>query len=459
MTDHETAVINQFTEDRAEVVGASRFFNNERVSQDALIRATRTACGSKCDGRHVLAIQDTTEINYADHDGKLKARDPELGPVGNDRDVGFFFHPTLAVDAESSLPLGFAETRLWNRRWDKQDKHQRDYAQQPIEEKESYRWIQSSRQAKQTLQDADHVTIIADREGDIYEELVEVPDERTDVLIRSRSDRRLASSSETSSSETKAPTLYEYLERRPSEGSYELKVTGNNGRRPRTARLEVRFGPMEVAKPKSNCHADTLPGSVELWALEAREVPETVPDGEEPVCWRLLTSRSIETFEQAREAIVDYGKRPKIEQVFRLLKSEGLRLERSRLESGAALKKLCLLAAQVALTLMQLVGGREGKAGEEPAEMVFEEEALAFMEQLARELEGKTQKQKCPHEDKTLAWGSWIVGRLGGWKGYPRSDPPGPITMRRGLERLQSQFAGWKLAQPKDPGGERSRDC
>ena len=55
---------------------------------------------------------------------------------------------------------------------------------------------------------------------------------------------------------------------------------------------------------------------------------------------------------------------------------------------------------------MQLVGGREGKAGEEPAEMVFEEEALAFMEQLARELEGKTQKQKCPHEDKTLAWGS-----------------------------------------------------
>ena len=404
MTDHETAVINQFAEDRAEVVGASRFFNNERVSQEALIRAPRTACGacaskcegskcegSKCEGkkgegRHVLAIQDTTEVNYADHDGKLKTSDPELGPVGNDQDVGFFFHPTLAIDAESSLPIGFAETDLWNRRWDKQDKHQRNYAhnyaQQPIEEKESYRWIQSSRQAKKTLRDADRVTIIADREGDIYEELVEVPDEQADVLIRSRSDRRLASSSEASSSETEASTLYEHLKKRPSEGSYELEVTGNNGRRPRTARLEVRFGPVEVAKPKSNCHADTLPASVKLWALEAREVearevPETVPAGEEPICWRLLTSRSIETFEQAREAIRDYGKRPKIEQVFRLLKSEGLRLEKSRLEksqleSGAALKKLCLLAAQVALPIREKVRKRPSSVWCEPCSVMSE---------------------------------------------------------------------------------------
>jgi len=118
-------------------------------------------------------------------------------------------------------------------------------------------------------------------------------------------------------------------------------VISNNGRRPRTARLGIRFGPVEVAKPKSNCHAATLPESVELWALEAREVPETVPPREEP------------------------------------------------------------------------------------AEMVFEKEALAFMEQFVGELEGKTLKQKCPHEAKTLAWGSWIVERLGGWKGYPRSNPPG----------------------------------
>jgi hypothetical protein len=105
MTDHETAVINQFTEDRAEVVGASWFFNNKRVSQEALNEATRASCAAKCDGRHELAIQDTTEINYADHDGKLKASDPEFGPVGNDRDVGFFFHPTLAIDAESGAGL------------------------------------------------------------------------------------------------------------------------------------------------------------------------------------------------------------------------------------------------------------------------------------------------------------------------------------------------------------------
>jgi hypothetical protein len=341
MTEHETSIINQFAENRAEVVGASRFFNNERTSQEALISATRAVCESKCEGRHVLAIQDTTELNYADHDRQLKASDPELGPVGNDEDVGFFFHPTLALDAESGLPLGFADAHLWNRRWGKKDKHERNYAQQPIEEKESYRWIQSSRQAKRTLREADRITIIADREGDIYEELVEVPDEQTDVLIRSRSDRRLAEASETAASETAASetaasetaasetaasetaasetmahTLYEYLEERPSEGSYELEVTGNNGRQRRTARLEVRFGPVEVRKPSSNHHAESLPESVRLCAVEAREKPDTVPEREDPIRWRLLTSRSVETFEQAREAIADYGKRPRIEQSF-----------------------------------------------------------------------------------------------------------------------------------------------
>jgi hypothetical protein len=474
MTDQQTAIINRFADDRAEVVGASRFFNNERVSQKALIEATRAACeraARKDKGKqHVLAIQDTTELNYADHDGQLEADDPELGPVGNDRDVGFFFHPTLAIEAKSGFPLGFADAYLWNRSWDKKDKHQRNYAQQPIEEKESYRWIQASRQAKQTLQNVgsqdvgsqdvgsqdvgsqedyqgvDQVTIIADREGDIYEELVEMPDERTDVLIRSRSDRRLATSSQEASS-ADGGSLYDKLANSPSAGSYKLEVPGTNGRRKRTARLEVRFRQVEIQKPTSNHHAESLPESVELCAIEAREKQETVPEREDPIRWRLLTSRSVETFEEARRAIAHYGKRSKIEQVFRLLKSEGLTLERSQLEEGAALKKLCLLAAQVALALMQLVEGREGEAGEKPAQLVFGKEALGFMGELAGKLEGTTQKQKCPFERGTLAWGSWIVGRLGGWKGYARSDPPGPITMRRGLERLQSQLAGWKLAQ------------
>ena len=165
MIERETAIINQFSTDRAEVVAASRFFNNDSVELGSLIEATRAACAAQCAGRRVLAIQDTTEVNYSSHEGLLKASDPEIGPVGNDRDAGFFLHPTLALDADTGLALGFADVQVHNRRWDKQDKHERDYQNQPIEAKESYRWIASSRQAKTTLTETDRVTIIADREG------------------------------------------------------------------------------------------------------------------------------------------------------------------------------------------------------------------------------------------------------------------------------------------------------
>lgn len=438
MTQHESSIIAQFAHTRAEVVAACRFFNNRAVSLERLIEATRAEAASTAQDRHVLAIQDTTEINYAAHSGRLKASDPELGPVGNNRDVGFFLHPTLALDAETGFALGFADLYLWNRRWDKGDKDSRGYKYQPIEQKESYRWIEASQKSTRTLEAARAVTIIADREADIYEEFLLVPDATTHVLIRSRSDRRLADQDQ---------TLHRYLEGRSVAGSYPLEIRSNNGRRARQAHIEVRLGAVRLAKPVSNHHDEALAESVEVYAVEACERTETVPEDEEPILWRLLTTHSVTCFEEALEVIGYYSRRVQIEQVFRLIKSQGLRLEQSQLERGEALKKLSVLSLQVALVLMQLLSARAGEL-EEPATVLFTEAALPFLRALQRQLEGATEKQQCPHAVGTLAWASWIVGRLGGWTGYARASPPGPITMRRGLERLESRYAGWQLAQP-----------
>jgi hypothetical protein len=473
MTERQTAIIQQFTDSRAQVVGASRFFNNDRVSIDDLKAAHRAACRARCEagpGRHVLAIQDTTEINVESnrgrlHDGESETPDSHLGPVGNNTDAGFFLHPTLALDAESGLPLGYADVQIWNRRWEKTDKYARNYPRQPIEEKESGRWIRASEAAKQTLSAADRVTIIADREGDIYTELATVPDERTDVLIRSQSNRRIvpidgeagaaeagaaeAGATETGTDAPQARTLYEAIDQQPVRTTYTLEVAGTNGRTPRTAQMEVRYTAVTICKPRSNHQAASLPETVSLWAVEAREQDGpggTVPEDETPIRWRLLTSRPIESPAAAHAALGDYAKRPRIEQVFRLLKSEGLRVPRSQLTRGAALKRLTLLALAVAGTLMQLVEGRSGAAGKAPLEGVFTADAIRYMEYRLPKLEGRTAKQTCPHPKQTLAWGSWVVGRLGGWKGYQTADPPGPITMRRGLERLHQELTGWLLA-------------
>jgi hypothetical protein len=50
-----------------------------------------------------------------------------------------------------------------------------------------------------------------------------------------------------------------------------------------------------------------------------------------------------------------------------------------------------------------------------------------------------------PQQRHSLAWAAWIIARLGGWNGYPSSKPPGPITLRHGLEYFHAIAKGWNL--------------
>lgn len=96
--------------------------------------------------------------------------------------------------------------------------------------------------------------------------------------------------------------------------------------------------------------------------------------------------------------------------------------------------------------LSALTLDRDGVHGV-PATVVFTEPALVYQAQLGPTLEGQTVKHQNPFAPCTLAWSAWIIGRLGGWRGYQSQAPPGYITMTRGLERFTSMFTGWQLAQ------------
>ena len=47
---------------------------------------------------------------------------------------------------------------------------------------------------------------------------------------------------------------------------------------------------------------------------------------------------------------------------------------------------------------------------------------------------------------KRLSWATWIIARLAGWKRQNRRRPPGPITLKTGLDKFNAIFHGWKLA-------------
>jgi hypothetical protein len=435
MIKKETVVLNRLSNNRAQLVGCCRFFNNESVSEESLIEGTVSRCESIVEGLDVLAIQDTSEINFQHHIGKLSKGDGDLGPVGNDKDIGFFIHPVLVLDSKDGFPIGFSHIHVWNRQWDKQTKHDRNYNKLPIEEKESYRWIDSSLKSKEILANASSITIIADREGDIYEEFIEVPDQKTHLVIRSMHNRKLYDTE---------LRLFEHLCGLEQAGSYELEIkTSQKKRQPRQAQMEVRYSKVKIAKP-ANLNREGYPEYIEVYVIEARERALTVPQGEEPVLWRILTTHEITTLEEALKIIYWYTLRWQIEQLFRTLKSQGLDVESSQIERGRGLKRLVIMALSVALILMQLTQERDGKSGK-PASLVFNGEELELLKAVEKQYEGKTEKQKNPFQPNSLAWAAWIIARMGGWKGYRKASPPGPITMKRGLQAFCMLFWGWCL--------------
>ena len=106
---------------------------------------------------------------------------------------------------------------------------------------------------------------------------------------------------------------------------------------------------------------------------------------------------------------------------------------------------MACLAVQAAVRILQLTLARDGQHAAQASD-VFDAQENEILQRILPTLEGKTQKQKNPHHPGSLAHATWVVARLGGWKGYASEAKPGPITMLRGLQRMEAICQGWKLA-------------
>lgn len=422
--EKESVVIHRLAKDEAQQRSFYRLLHNPRLETGQVVEFLRQDCLAQVEaGAHYLVIQDTTQPNFERNRQNISDQ-RQLGVIGDGASLGFFLHPSLVVCAGTGRCLGFSQVMCWSREAAAPDKVRRAYKSRPIEEKESFRWIQSALSSNGLLKQAGMVTHICDREGDIGELFGRVPKaERSHLLVRSAQERLLAGGG----------TLSTALEAAPVAGHYTLSLKGDarTGRQQREAVLEVRY-----------CTVRLQLREAELQAVEVREVD--APEGQQPVHWRLLTTHRVGRLEEALEVVEWYSMRWNIEQVFRLLKQKGLGVEALEVETGKGLVQLTLLALFAAAKILLLhLSVRQQEP--QPVAGAFSDEQLECLEAVGKQYEGKTERQRNPYPAGTLPYCYWVLARLGGWK--PQEKRAGVITLHRGFIDFQKIFDGWRLAK------------
>ena len=417
-----TVCLRQLGGTRGGLLRCGRLLANSKVTVGKIIAGWAAATREAVAGRHVLAIQDTTEVKFKTSAGRRR----KLGLVKKGNVHGVLAHGMIAVDASSGACLGAVTGEVWTR----QGRVKKPHRERPLGQRESMRWLRCAERAKAILRKAAMVTVVADRESDIFAEWARLPGPGFHLLTRASVDRTLAN----------GRSLFRAARNFLLAGTRHLHLPQRSpGSRARTAIVTLRFGEVVIRRPRHETDR-SLPKTLRLRLVELREI--SPPTGVAPIVWRLLTTHELRCPADAWRLVSWYKLRWTIEQVHRVMKSHGLDLESSQIATAERLVKLTAAAVKAATLTIQLVQERDGRAGL-PAAVAFAKPEIQTLTALGPTLEGKTLRQQNPHPPHSLAWATWIIARLGGWPCYGR--PPGPITVRRGLEQFYAINRGWHL--------------
>jgi hypothetical protein len=411
---------------RAKTKAAYRFFDHPKVSMQTILKGHYQASMRRARQYPVvLAVQDTTDLNYSAH-----PQTEQLGPIadGKHGQVGLLVHDTMLYNLEGT-PLGLLDVQCWVRGEEEMGQDRRDL---PIEQKESYKWLQSFRAASALQGQCPQSQIVSmgDREADLYELFIAAREDphQTKFLVRVCQDRRLAGAEK--------QFLWERILGQAVVASMKLKVPRKKKQPARTAIVEVRYQAVEVPAPSRKREL----GPVKLWAVSVLE--KNAPEGVEPVEWMLLTNLPVESPEAALEKIQWYCLRFQIEVYHRTLKS-GCKIEERQLGSAERIESCLGIDLLVAWRIVHLTKlGRE--TPEVPCTVFFEEAqwqaVLLFIT-----------RQPPPKEPPTLRAMILMVAQLGGFLGRKSDGQPGAKSMWLGLQRMDDLAEMWRAIKSMDP--------
>lgn len=398
------------TESWADCKAAYRLFDQDDVTFEALAKPHWNQTQRRTNG-HYLLLGDTTTLDFGGH-RKVKG----LKPVGNGSGRGFLLHSSLMVDAESNEVIGLAGQTI--------------YYRQPVRKGETFRQ-RLSRQRESKIwgevielvgpaPEGVRFTHVFDRGADNFEVYCHLLLSQTDWVVRAAQLKRLVYPPQGEKQQ-----LREYLDALPSSGTYELTVQANKKQPARTTRVEVRFGTVEIPKPR-DCGRfvrECAIAQITMNVVEVREV--NPPRGVQPLRWVLLTSLPVQSFDDAWEVIGYYEKRPLVEEFHKALKT-GCRLEQRQYQTGKRLEALTGMLSVLAVRLLQL----RSVARVDPARPAQRVVPKTWLDMLRRVQKGKRRSIR------TVRDFYHELARLGGWLARRGDGEPGWITLWRGFEKL-----------------------
>jgi len=370
----------------------------------------------------VLAVQDTTQLDYTDHPSTSG-----LGVLHDESHYGLLMHTTLAVTPQR-VPLGIIDQQVWARPAEEFGKKHKRKSRR-IDQKESQKWL-TSLEATARLQEQlpqTHIVSIGDREADIYDLFMKAESLKQDILVRASWDRCV---------DAPQAHLWAYIESCSIAGSVSITVPRKDGKPARRANLTIRYGQVTLCPPKDRSKEGLKP--ISLWAVLAEE--ENPPCDVEAIRWLLLTTIRTDTFRDALERVQWYTCRWTVELYHKVLKS-GCRIEERQFDHVERIKRYLALDTIVAWRVLFLTMlGRESP--NMPCTAIFEAYEWQALYCFIR-------KKKIPSpEPPSLKEVTRWIAQLGGFLGRKGDGDPGVTVIWLGIQRLNDIAAAWLLFHP-----------
>lgn len=423
LSSHPESSVPQACGDWASTKAAYGFWKNDKVEPEAINQAHKHSTVERLSSHNtVLNLQDTTDLNFTGH-GKKQG----MGYLDHPAAKGLKVHSCLAVSTQG-VPQGLIHQQVWAR--DPRTigkKHNRSKLK--TKDKESQRWLDTLTASQDAIPADKQVITIADREADIYDLFALPRREGSHLLIRMSHNRRVESMGS-----HEARYLWEAVRESPILGEVTIDIGRRVDQPARKATLTIRIAQLSICPPSNRPDKSSF-SSIPVYMVLAEE--DAAPSSVKPVCWLLLATFPVETFDDAIRCLRYYSYRWLIERYHFVLKS-GCGLEKLQLETGDRIHRALATYSVVAWRLLWLTYEAR-RAPDSPCDKVLETYQWQALYCYSHKTSTPPEKPPSLHEAVVM------IAKLGGFLARKSDGEPGVKTIWRGLCRLHDIASTWKL--------------